>query len=116
MPDPNAAIGAPYAFTWRGFTARVPKHDYDEVRRFLRRRSRRDRLKVGVVSMVRAEAAFDAVRNGTAFQEQHDELVLDIALIHASGLAGQGSEPSGSADTYAEPATHGSADDPDTCH
>ena len=57
MPDPNAAIGGAYVFTWRGFTARVPTNDYDEVRRFLRRRSKRDRLKVGVASPVRAEAA-----------------------------------------------------------
>jgi hypothetical protein len=112
MPDPNAAIGGAYVFTWRGFTARVPTNDYDEVRRFLRRRSKRDRLKVGVASPVRAEAAFDAVRNGTASQQQHDELVIDIALMHASGL---GLGPSRSVGLDAEPATQGS-DEPDTRH
>ena len=86
MHDPNAGIGGSYAFTWRGFAALVPKRDYDEVHRYLRRRSKRERLKMGEVAMAAAAAAFDAVRNGTATKEQHQDCVCDVALMHASGL------------------------------
>lgn len=105
MHDPNAGIGGSYAFTWRGFAALVPKRDYDEVHRYLRRRSKRERLKMGEVAMAAAAAAFDAVRNGTATKEQHQDCVCDVALMHASGHARPGTQPT----------THGSAD-PDTRH
>ena len=79
--------------------------DYDEVHRYLRRRSKRERLKMGEVAMAAAAAAFDAVRNGTATEEQHQNFVCDVALMYASGYARPGTQPT----------THGSAD-PDTRH
>ena len=84
IPTPPSA--APMRSRGAGSPRWFRSRDYDEVHRYLRRRSKRERLKMGEVAMAAAAAAFDAVRNGTATKEQHENCVIDVALMHASGL------------------------------